>query len=101
MTDPATLEPVKWQRDVFSNIEKPFNGDHLGREQFAKHLTGYVGRMKVGATIAIDAEWGAGKTWFVQHWRLHLINEGHGVAYIDAFANDYLGSSQKTEKIVR
>lgn len=90
MTEPTTPNFVKWQRDNFSNIDEPFAGDHWGREQFAKHLTGYVQRMKVGATIAIDAEWGAGKTWFVQHWRQHLINEGHAVAYIDAFANDYI-----------
>jgi len=90
MTDPAIPEPVKWQRDDFSNINEPFEDDHWGRKQFAEHLTGYVQRMKVGATIAIDAEWGAGKTWFVQHWKRHLINEGHAVAYIDAFANDYI-----------
>lgn len=90
MTEPATPNFVKWQRDNFSNIDEPFAGDHWGRKQFAEHLTGYVGRMKVGATIAIDAEWGAGKTWFVQHWKQHLINEGHHVAYIDAFANDYI-----------
>ena len=90
MTDPAIPEPVKWQRDDFSNIDEPFADDHWGRKQFAEHLTGYVQRMKVGATIAIDAEWGAGKTWFVQHWKRHLIKGGHAVAYIDAFANDYI-----------
>ncbi|MFZ3192004.1 MAG: P-loop NTPase fold protein [Moraxellaceae bacterium] len=90
MTDPTIPEQLKWPKDDYSNIIEPFADDHWGRKQFAEHLTGYVGRMKVGATIAIDAEWGAGKTWFVQHWRQHLIKKGHDVAYIDAFANDYI-----------
>lgn len=90
MTEPTVLEQLKWSKDDYSNIAEPFADDHWGRKQFAEHLTGYVGRMKVGATIAIDAEWGAGKTWFVQHWKQHLIKEGHDVAYIDAFANDHI-----------
>lgn len=81
---------LNWQKDDYSNIQEPFEGDHWERKELAEHLTGYVGRLKVGATLALDAEWGAGKTWFVQHWKQHLINEGHQVAYLDAFANDYI-----------
>ncbi len=91
MNEPtAAPEQVTWQRDDYSNIQTPFDGDDWDRLQFARHLTGYVQRLRVGATIAIDAEWGMGKTWFVQHWKQHLINEGHAAAYLDAFANDYI-----------
>lgn len=38
----------------------------LGREALASRLTDHVSRITVGATIAIDAEWGAGKSWFVK-----------------------------------
>lgn len=85
-----TSNDLNWTKDDYTNITNPFEGDHWERKQFAEHLTGYVGRLKVGATIALDAEWGAGKTWFVQHWKQHLINEGFKVAYLDAFANDYI-----------
>jgi hypothetical protein len=91
MNDTTTnSSALNWSKDDFSNIETPFEGDHWERKEFAEHLTGYVGRLKIGATLALDAEWGAGKTWFVQHWKQHLINEGHQVAYLDAFANDYI-----------
>jgi len=40
--------------------------------------------------IAIDAEWGQGKTWFAQNWKLRLTNSGHSVVYVDAFQSDYV-----------
>ncbi len=91
MNDTTTnSSALNWSKDDFSNIETPFEGDHWERKELAEHLTGYVGRLKIGATLALDAEWGAGKTWFVQHWKQHLINEHYQVAYLDAFANDYI-----------
>lgn len=81
---------VNWKKDDYSNIETPFEGDKLAREKLAQQLTNYVSRLKVGATISIDAEWGAGKTWFVQHWKKKLEKEQFEVVYLDAFINDYL-----------
>lgn len=46
--------------------------------------------MKFGAVLAIDAEWGHGKTWFGKNWGLLLEHEGHRVVYIDAFQADYV-----------
>ncbi|WP_051526648.1 KAP family P-loop NTPase fold protein [Alkanindiges illinoisensis] len=74
----------------FSNIEVPFEGDLWKREALSNQLTNYVGRLEAGATLAIDAEWGAGKTWFVHHWKKVLTHRGHQVIYLDAFSNDYL-----------
>ena len=84
------LKPVNWKKDDYSTIETPFEDDKLAREKLAQQLTNYVDRLKVGATISIDAEWGAGKTWFVQHWKRKLENEQFEVVYLDAFINDYL-----------
>ena len=72
------------------NIKKPFDGDLWNRQGIAERLEQYINRVKVGTTIAIDAEWGAGKTWFARHWCKQLGNNGFEVIYLDAFAQDYI-----------
>ena len=54
-------------KDSLDKIEIPFENDFWGREALADRLTDHVSRITVGATIAIDAEWGAGKSWFVNN----------------------------------
>lgn len=71
-------------------INKPFEGDLWNRKDLAIKLTNYVRNLNVGATIAIDAEWGAGKSWFVKNWKDHLEKENFSVIYLDAFSNDFL-----------
>ncbi|WP_171460829.1 KAP family P-loop NTPase fold protein [Vitreoscilla sp. C1] len=81
------------QKDAdYENIVTPFGDDLLGRETLAKHLTGYIDRLKIGAVLAIDAPWGEGKTYFVRHWKKYLEKEDnpHNVIYLNAFAQDYL-----------
>jgi hypothetical protein len=72
-----------------SIIENPFSGDLLEREALARHLTGYLDRLREGAVIAIDAPWGEGKTWFGRNWAKSLEAQ-HKVIYVDAFAQDYV-----------
>lgn len=67
-----------------------FEGDLLSREKLAKRLTGYLDRLKSGAVLAIDAQWGDGKTWFGRNWAKHLEDNDHRVIYIDAFEQDYI-----------
>lgn len=74
----------------YENIQKPFDGDLWNRQGIAERLEQYIKRVKVGTTIAIDAEWGAGKTWFARHWCKQLGNNGFKVIYLDAFAQDYI-----------
>jgi len=71
--------------------DTPFGSDKLERAPLAKVLSGYIKRLKFGAVIAVDAEWGQGKTWFARNWEKLLENEGHAVIYIDAFESDYVG----------
>ena len=40
--------------------------------------------------IAVDADWGAGKTVFLKMWAGELRKAGIPVVYFDAFANDYV-----------
>lgn len=70
--------------------EQAFEGDLLSRKKLAEHLTGYLDRLKEGAVLAIDAQWGDGKTWFGRNWAKHLKDEGHKVVFIDAFEQDYI-----------
>ncbi len=70
--------------------DAPFAFDKLEREPLAKVLSGYVDRLRFGAVLAIDAEWGQGKTWFAQNWMQYLKKESHQVVYIDAFQADYM-----------
>lgn len=70
--------------------ENPFDGDKLDRRRFGEILSQYVLRMKFGAVLAIDAEWGIGKTWFGKNWAAQLEKDGHRVVYIDAFQGDYV-----------
>ena len=85
-----TVQQMKLIKDDFSNIATPFEHDVWDRKELANKLTAYIESLKMGATIAINAEWGAGKTWFVKHWEADLKSKEFKVIYLDAFANDYL-----------
>lgn len=41
-----------------------------------------------GLTIALDADWGTGKSFFVKRWVTDLSQAGHPVIYFDAWEND-------------
>ncbi|OEC84815.1 P-loop NTPase fold protein [Acinetobacter sp. YK3] len=77
-------------KDREEEITVPFQGDLWGREKLGERLTDFVSNLQCGATIALDAEWGAGKTWFVKNWKADLEEKGHKVIYIDAFAHDFM-----------
>jgi KAP family P-loop domain len=77
------------QRPLLADIQMPFEGDLLERGPVAHRLTAYLQRLQVGAVIAIDAPWGEGKTWFGRHWAKKLDVDGHRLAFIDAFGQDY------------
>jgi hypothetical protein len=70
--------------------ENPFSTDKFNRLPLAGVLNGYLKRLKFGAVIAIDAQWGEGKTWFALNWKKMLNDEGHTAIYIDAFEADYI-----------
>ncbi|MFN3289066.1 MAG: P-loop NTPase fold protein [Acinetobacter sp.] len=80
----------KFIKDSSNKIETPFENDFWGREALADRLTDHVSRITVGATIAIDAEWGAGKSWFVNNWKAKLEKNDFKVIYLNAFNQDYI-----------
>ncbi|MES2670574.1 MAG: P-loop NTPase fold protein [Pseudomonadota bacterium] len=87
MEDPGkedTTSPSGWEDDV------------LERQDFAQFLTDTLSaqtkkvseRQKRGLTAALDADWGAGKTFFVEHWARDLSRQGFPVVVFDAWKND-------------
>ncbi|MEZ6841222.1 P-loop NTPase fold protein [Acinetobacter baumannii] len=38
----------------------------------------------------MDAEWGAGKSWFVKNWKAKLEQNDFKVIYLNAFNQDYI-----------
>lgn len=74
--------------------------DQLNRKQDAELLTKILVRRsnanrakpnKSSYVINVNAEWGAGKTYFVKRWAEDLKHE-HPVVYIDAWSNDFMDS---------
>lgn len=85
----VTSSDLNWIKDT-DNIEIPFDGDLWNRTKVADQLENYISRIKVGATVAIDAEWGAGKSWFVKNWKARLEQNDFKVISLNAFTQDYI-----------
>lgn len=76
-----------------------WDGDVLGRKQYADFLTPYLVRKTLdndgNATrsfaMALDADWGEGKTYFVGRWAkdLEALDQPHLTLIFDAWAEDY------------
>ncbi|WP_433850383.1 KAP family P-loop NTPase fold protein [Brucella pseudogrignonensis] len=64
--------------------------DIFGRAKFGAGMTHLMDVVKDPMVIALDGQWGAGKSTFLKMWAGELRNAGHPVIYFDAFENDYL-----------
>lgn len=67
--------------------------DLLERASFGKSLSNFVEKVEDPLVIAIDGEWGQGKSFFLKRWvGAHTLqNNGEAtMVYFDAFAHDYL-----------
>lgn len=75
-----------------TNSSKAFDGDHLDRKTAIEKFAAYLDRLKKGAVIAIDAQWGEGKTWFGIHCEKHLkdVKPDRKIIRLDAFSQDYI-----------
>jgi hypothetical protein len=63
--------------------------DIFGRKKIADGLTHLVSNVEDPLVLAVDGQWGSGKTIFLKMWQGELKNQGFPVIYFDAFANDY------------
>lgn len=64
--------------------------DVFSRKAIAEKLTNYLSRLSQGAVLAIDAQWGEGKTWFGMNLRKLLSDGGFKTVWIDAFQQDFV-----------
>lgn len=76
--------------DIIINQGNPFANCKLGREPYANILSSIVDSYAKGFVLAINGEWGVGKTTFVKMWRQKLENEGHKTIYFNAWENDFV-----------
>jgi hypothetical protein len=75
----------------------PWGDDLLNRSEYADFLTAYLvskvrgsdGAIREPFTLAIDAKWGEGKTFFVSNWAASLAIKGHPTILFDAWKSDY------------
>ena len=70
-------------------IEDPFANDLLMSQDRARALTKLIERASPPYVIAIDAEWGNGKTTFLRMLKRELQNDGFGVIAFNAWEHDF------------
>lgn len=72
--------------------DQTWTGDSFGRKPLADYLSASIRAQSVrtedSVTVALDADWGAGKTFFCRAWLEDLKASSHPVAYFDAWEND-------------
>lgn len=67
----------------------PFENCKLKREPYANVLTDIVTGFADGFVLAINNEWGTGKTTFVKMWKQQLEDQQFKTVYFNAWENDF------------
>ena len=55
--------------DIVIDKDHPFKNDALHREKYSNVLTSIISTYADGFVLAINNEWGTGKTTFVKMWQ--------------------------------
>jgi len=76
-------------KEIEIKKESPFAECKLDRVKYANVLTQIVNTYADGFVLAINNEWGTGKTTFVKMWQQALKNEGFQTIYFNAWENDF------------
>jgi len=63
--------------------------DIFGRSVIGKGLTNVLSTVSDSMVVAVDGQWGSGKSTFLKMWAGELRNNEFPVVYFDAFQNDY------------
>jgi hypothetical protein len=70
-------------------------GDHLGRREDADYLSGFLSARyqakagEAGFVLAINADWGMGKSFLLQRLSEQMQLKGHPIVKFDAWENDF------------
>ncbi|ENY71983.1 KAP family P-loop domain-containing protein [Aeromonas diversa CDC 2478-85] len=84
-------EPLPWAGPgAIDGVVEDLAGDRLDRARYAEFLSNYLaaeGKQR-NYVLNLNAEWGAGKTWFIKRWYMEL-KECYPTVYIDAWQQDF------------
>ena len=84
------LKPKRSLLEFGSNPENPFEGDELNRMPAIMRLTTRITKeIPTPGVMALNADWGAGKTAFIKMWAAHLNKEGVPALYLNAWSADF------------
>ena len=75
---------------AIAGSEENLSADRLDRARYAEFLTNYLaaeGKQR-NYVLNLNAEWGAGKTWFIKRWYMEL-KVHYPTVYIDAWQQDF------------
>lgn len=72
-----------WAKDV---LDRKKNADYLRQYLTQRYL---ARREEEGFVLAINAEWGFGKTFMLRCWKDDLLAAGYPAVYFDAWKNDF------------
>jgi len=75
--------------DLVIDETNPFATCQLERKKYADVLTNLVETYADGFVLAINNEWGTGKSTFVKMWQQQLKNQGFKTLYFNAWENDF------------
>ncbi|WP_088868909.1 KAP family P-loop NTPase fold protein [Aeromonas veronii] len=84
-------DAVQWDGPgAIAGSEEILSADRLDRARYAEFLTNYLateGKQR-NYVLNLNAEWGAGKTWFIKRWYMEL-KAHYPTVYIDAWQQDF------------
>ncbi|MFM5426608.1 P-loop NTPase fold protein [Aeromonas veronii] len=83
-------DTVQWDGPGAIEGGEELAGDRLERARYADFLTNYLaaeGKQR-NYVLNLNAEWGAGKTWFIKRWYMEL-KAHYPTVYIDAWQQDF------------
>jgi Predicted P-loop ATPase len=69
--------------------DRPFENCKLGRKKYAEALTNIIKNTPKGFVLAVNNEWGTGKTTFIKMWQKQLDNNKFRTIYFNAWENDF------------
>lgn len=75
-------------KDLEIPEDKPFANCKLNRATEGEYLTNLITKVSGNYTLAINDQWGRGKTTFVRMWEASLKQEGYHTIYLNAWEND-------------
>jgi hypothetical protein len=78
-----------------NNAEDNWVGDYLKRQDQANYLTKYLAaryeakRFEEGFVLAVNGDWGLGKSFMISRWRKDLQRLGHPAVMFNSWENDF------------